>query len=407
VILSVGLVEGRRAIRVELLAPFVDATGRVFPSGRHEIGGPLSLRPEDPARGAFAVEDVTIGIGFHWQREERQVFRGALRVVEGRGLTAINDVPLDEYVTSVISSEMSASCPLELLKAHAVISRSWLLHPRSQPELAGRGNAELLRPGEIIRWYGREAHRLFDVCADDHCQRYQGITKAFSSAARQAVAETAGELLLHRGAVCDARFSKCCGGVSERFRSAWDDREVPYLSPVYDGPPPAPAFAAEPWILGDPPAYCNTEDRTLLALLLPGFDQETRDFFRWTVVLSGEEIRRYVSEKLGVDLGVVRALEPLERGASGRIVRLRISGDGGALVVGKELEIRRALAPTHLYSSAFVVDEVAGRFTLHGAGWGHGVGLCQIGAAVMATQGHDYRQILAHYYPGTSLGSAP
>jgi stage II sporulation protein D len=407
VILSVGLVEGRRTIRVELLAPFVDAAGRVFPSGRHEIGGPLSLRPEDPASGAFAVLDVTIGIGFHWQREERQVFRGALRVVEDRGLTAINDVPLDEYVTSVISSEMSASCPLELLKAHAVISRSWLVHPRSQPEVAGRGNAELLRPGEVIRWYGREAHRLFDVCADDHCQRYQGITKAFSPAAARAVAETAGELLLHRDRICDARFSKCCGGVSERFRSAWDDREVPYLSPVYDGPPPAPAFEAAAWILGDPPAYCNTEDQALLALLLPGFDQETRDFFRWTAVLTGEEIRRHVSEKLGVDLGVVRALEPLERGASGRIVRLRLTGDAGALVVGKELEIRRALAPTHLLSSAFVVDEVAGRFTLHGAGWGHGVGLCQIGAAVMASQGHDYRQILAHYYPGTTLGPAP
>jgi SpoIID/LytB domain protein len=406
VILSVGLVEGRRTIRVELLAPFVDAAGRVYPGGRHEISGPLALRPEDPASAAFAVENVTIGIGFHWQREERQVFRGALRVVEDQGLVAINDVPLDEYVTSVISSEMSASCPLELLKAHAVISRSWLLHPRSRPEGWGRGNAESRRPGEVIRWYGREAHRHFDVCADDHCQRYQGITQAFSPAATQAVAETSGELLLYRGQVCDARFSKCCGGMSESYRSAWDDRDVPYLMPVYDGPPPAPAGDAAAWILGDPPAYCNTEDRALLARLLPGFDQETRDFFRWTVVLSGEEIRRFVHEKLGPDLGVVRALEPLERGASGRIVRLRITGATDTLVVGKELEIRRALAATHLYSSAFVVDEVAGRFTLHGAGWGHGVGLCQIGAAVMATRGHGYREILVHYYPGTTLGSA-
>ncbi len=299
-ILSVGLVEGRRTIHVELLAPFVDEAGRVYPSGRHEISGPLSLRPEDPAGASFAIEDVTIGIGFHWQREERQVFRGALRVVEDQGLVAINDVPLDEYVTSVISSEMSASCPLELLKAHAVISRSWLLHPRSQPEAWGRGNAESRRPGEIIRWYGREAHRHFDVCADDHCQRYQGITKAFSPAATQAVAETAGELLLFRGQICDARFSKCCGGMSESYRSAWDDRDVPYLTSVYDGPPPRPAFEARAWILGDPPAYCNTEDRALLARLLPGFDQETRDFFRWTVVLTGEEIRRHVREKLGV-----------------------------------------------------------------------------------------------------------
>jgi stage II sporulation protein D len=393
-------------IHVELLAAFVDEAGRVYASGRHEIGAPLSLRPEDPASAAFAVEDVMIGIGFHWQRAERQVFRGALRVVEDQGLVAINDVPLDEYVTSVVSSEMSASCPLELLKAHAVISRSWLLHPRSQPEAWGRGNAESRRPGEVIRWYGREAHRLFDVCADDHCQRYQGITKAFSQAATRAVAETAGELLLFHGRICDARFSKCCGGRSEGYRSAWDDRDVPYLVSVYDGPPPAPACEAEAWILGKPSAYCNTEDRALLARLLPGFDQETRDFFRWTVVLSGEEIRRFVHEKLGPDLGVVRALEPLERGASGRIVRLRITGADDTLVVGKELEIRRALAATHLYSSAFVVDEVAGRFTVHGAGWGHGVGLCQIGAAVMATRGHDYRQILAHYYPGTTPGSA-
>ncbi len=405
--LSVGLVEGRRTVRVELLAPFVDEAGRVYPSGRHQVTGALSLRPQDPAGACFAIEDVTIGIGFHWQREERQVFRGALRVVEDRGLVAINDVPLDEYVTSVISSEMSASCPLELLKAHAVISRSWLLHPRDHAGVSGRGNAETRSAGEIIRWYGREAHRLFDVCADDHCQRYQGITKAFSPAATRAVAETASELLLFRGQVCDARFSKCCGGMSERYRSAWDDRDVPYLTPVYDGPPPPPAFEAGPWILGDPPAYCNTRDRELLARLLPGFDQETRDFFRWTIALTGEEIRRHVREKLGVDLGVVRALAPLERGASGRIVRLRLTGDAGTLVVGKELEIRRALAPTHLYSSAFVVDEVAGRFTLHGAGWGHGVGLCQIGAAVMATQGHDYRKILAHYYPGTTLGSVP
>ncbi len=407
--LSVGLVQGRRTIHVELLAPFVDESGRAFASGSHEISGPLVLRPRDPAGAAFAIPDVTIGIGFHWQREERQVFRGALRVVEDRGLVAINDVSLDEYVTSVISSEMSASCPLELLKAHAVISRSWLLHPRGHPEAWGRGNVEQRVPGEIIRWYGREAHRHFDVCADDHCQRYQGVTKAFSPAAERAVAETAGELLLYityGDVICDARFSKCCGGRSERYRSAWDEREVPYLSPVYDGPPPEPAFEASAWILGDPPAWCNTRDPALLGQLLPGFDQETRDFYRWTVVLTGEEIQRYVGEKLGVDLGTVRVLEPLERGDSGRIVRLRIGGDNGTLVVGKELEIRRALAPTHLYSSAFVVDEAADCFTLHGAGWGHGVGLCQIGAAVMATRGHDYRRILAHYYPGTTLGSA-
>ncbi len=404
-ILSVGLVEHRPAIRVELLAAYRDEAGRLWPAGAHELRTPCVLTPLDGAHAAFAIPDVTIGIGFHWQREERQVFRGALRVVEAEGLSAINDVPLEDYVTSVISSEMSASCPLELLKAHAVISRSWLLFPRSRPAASSKGDFTEDGPGVRVRWYGREAHRLFDVCADDHCQRYQGITKTFTPEATQAVAATAGELLLHEGSVCDARFSKCCGGFSEHYRSAWDDRDVPYLTPVYDGPPPAPAAAGPDWILGAPPAYCNTRDQALLARLLPGFDQETRDFYRWTVQRSGEEIRGYVREKLGVDLGVVTALQPLARGASGRIVRLRITGAAGSLVVGKELEIRRALAPTHLYSSAFVVEQRKGGFTLRGAGWGHGVGLCQIGAAVMATQGHDYRTILAHYYAGTKVGA--
>ncbi len=227
--LAVGLVSGRRSIRVELLAPFVDERGRAYPPGYHEIDQPSSLHPEDPAAAAFAIDDVTIGIGFHWQRQERQVFRGALRVIEDQGLVAINEVPLEDYLTSVISSEMSASCPIELLKAHAVMSRSWLIHPKGQPQGRSQGDFESHRPGEILRWYGREAHRHFDVCADDHCQRYQGITKAFSGAATRAVAETAGELLLHEGRICDARFSKCCGGMTERYRSAWDDRDLPYL----------------------------------------------------------------------------------------------------------------------------------------------------------------------------------
>jgi SpoIID/LytB domain protein len=407
--ISVGVVERRLKIRVELMGSFVDDGGRRHPAGPEEITAPVTLRPEDPQAASFAIEDVTIGIGFHWERQERQAFRGALRVVEDGGLTAVNDVPIDDYVASVISSEMSASCPLELLKAHAVISRSWLLHPRRRPEGWGQGNAERRTAGEVVRWYGREAHRLFDVCADDHCQRYQGITKAFTPAAARASAETAGEVLMHAGAVADARFYKCCGGMTEAYRAAWDDRDVPYLVPLYDGPQvQAPAFDAEAWIQSDPPAYCNTHDRTLLAQLLPGFDQETRDFYRWTVTLGGDEIRGFARDKIGIDIGAVTDLQPLARGASGRITRLRLVGERQSLVVGKELEIRRALSPSHLYSSAFVVSrDAAGRFVLRGAGWGHGVGLCQIGAAVMASQGQGYRAILAHYYPGTTLAALP
>jgi stage II sporulation protein D len=405
--IAVGLVEKRQAVPVELQGSFVDESGQRRAAGRHQITGPTTLRPEESPTASFAIDDVTIGIGFHWERKERQVFRGALRIVEDGGLTAINDVPVDEYVASVISSEMSASCPLELLKAHAVISRSWLLHPRSRPESGGQGNVESRPPGEVIRWYGREAHRLFDVCADDHCQRYQGITKAFTPAATRAVAETAGEALVFEGAICDARFSKCCGGRSEGYRAAWDDRDVPYLASVYDGPLPAPPFEPEAWIRGDPPAYCNTRDRQLLAQLLPGFDQETRDFYRWTVSLTGDEIRALVQDKIGVDLGAVTEMTPLERGASGRIVRLRLTGERESLIVGKELEIRRALSPSHLYSSAFVVTREGRRFVLRGAGWGHGVGLCQIGAAVMASQGRGYREILARYYRGTTLSPLP
>jgi stage II sporulation protein D len=401
--ISVGLFQGRKTIALELMGGFVDAAGREVRSGRQVVEGEAAFTPRDPASASFAIDNVTIGVGFHWQRQERQVFRGALRVVrEDAGLTAVNDVPIDEYVTSVISSEMSASCPLELLKAHAVISRSWLLHPRTRPEGWGQGDALVRRPGEVIRWYGREAHRAFDVCADDHCQRYQGITKASTPAAAAAVAATANEALLYGSEICDARFSKCCGGLSEAYGAAWDDRDVPYLVPVYDGRPPAPPFEPERWIRESPPAYCNTRDRELLSRLLPGFDQETLDFYRWTTRLEGEAIRGFVRDKLGVELGAVRDLVPLERGASGRITRLRIVGAQETLVVGKELEIRRALSPTHLYSSAFVVEREGGAFVLRGAGWGHGVGLCQIGAAVMATEGQTYRKVLAHYYPGTT-----
>ena len=399
---SVGLLEGQQAVEVELTGTFTDTFGKPYTAGRHRFTSEVTLTPSDLSSCAFALDDVTIGIGFHWERKERQVFRGAFRLINrAAGLTVINDVPLEEYVTSVISSEMSASCPLELLKAHAVISRSWLWFPKSNPPRTGGG--QRLDSHEIIRWYGREAHLDFDVCADDHCQRYQGITKAFSPAAAEAVRATAGEFLRYNGAICDARFSKCCGGITERYASAWEDEDIPYLESVYDGPAHSHANSHESWIRTSPPAYCNTDDSKLLARVLPGFDQETRDFYRWRVAYTPEELAELIRSRLAVDLGPIRDMQPLARGPSGRIYRLKITGERDFIIIGKELEIRRALSRTHLYSSAFVVDQDSGCFVLTGAGWGHGVGLCQIGAAVIASEGKSYTEILQHYYHGTTV----
>lgn len=391
--LSVGLIEGRRAFEPELLGTFRDAAGRAYGPGRQRFSEPVELHPVDSG-AAFALDDVTIGIGFHWERQERQSFRGGLRIVEqSGGLAAVNDVSLEEYVTSVISSEMSASCPVELLKAHAVVSRSWVMFPKLNPETTGAGNFSKRAGDEITRWYGREAHRDFDVCADDHCQRYQGITKAYSQAVADAVRATESEMLWHAGKVCDARFYKCCGGRTDEYRTAWDDRDVPYLVSFQD-------------VDEKGNVYCDTSDNALLRQILPGFDQETRDFFRWTVKYTGEELRELLRTRLGEDIGVVRELQPLKRGPSGRIIRLALVGESKTLIVGKELEIRRALSRSHLYSSAFEVRREDERFVLEGKGWGHGVGLCQIGAAVMASRGMNYRAILAHYYPLTSVGKS-
>ena len=402
---AVGLIEGRSAVEVELTGTFADASGQPYSSGRYRLTSEITLIPTDMASCAFALDDVTIGIGFHWERKERQAFHGALRLVRREaGLTAINEVALEEYVTSVISSEMSASCPLELLKAHAVISRSWLWFPKASPARGRRAPSANPDANEIVRWYGREAHPDFDVCADDHCQRYQGITKAFAPAVADAVRATAGEFLRYRGEICDARFSKSCGGITERYATAWEDEAIPYLESVYDGSAQPPAHTAETWIRSNPPAYCNADDADLLTRVLPGFDQETRDFFRWRVAYTREELADLIRSRLDVDLGPIRDLQPLARGPSGRIYRLKIVGARDHLVIGKELEIRRALSRSHLYSSAFVVDQDSGRFVLSGAGWGHGVGLCQIGAAVMAGAGKSYTDILRHYYRGATVG---
>jgi stage II sporulation protein D len=404
---SVGLIEGQSAVEVELTGgTFMDTSGKPYKTGRYRFTSEITLTPAELASCAFALDEVMIGIGFHWQRNERQVFRGALRLVKRRaGLTVVNDVPLEEYVTSVISSEMSASCPLELLKAHAVISRSWLWFPKANPRRSGKVQTQTLDSHEIVRWYGREAHADFDVCADDHCQRYHGVTKAFSSAAAEAVRATAGEFLRYHGVICDARFSKCCGGITERYPTAWEDEDIPYLRSVYDGPAQSGSYSPEEMIRSNPPVFCNTEDSALLSRLLPVFDRETRDFYRWRVEFTLEELADVISSRLAVDLGPIRDVQALARGPSGRIYRLKISGQRDYIIVGKELEIRRALSRTHLYSSAFVVDREPGRFILRGAGWGHGVGLCQIGAAVMANAGRTYTEILKHYYPGTTISA--
>lgn len=400
---AVGLIERRSAVEIELIGTFTDTFDKDYGPGRYKFTSEVTLTPADLASCAFALDDVTIGIGFHWERQERQVFRGAFRLVQlEAGLTVINDIPLEEYVTSVISSEMSASCPLELLKAHAVISRSWLWFPKANPPRHG-ATQSAGDSHEIMRWYGREAHPDFDVCADDHCQRYQGITKAFAPAAAAAVRATAGEFLRYHGAICDARFAKSCGGITERYGTAWEDGTIPYLDSVYDGPAQSSANDLEEWIRSNPAAYCNTDDAELLARVLPGFDQETRDFYRWQVRYTPEELTDLIKSRLGVDLGPIRAMEALARGPSGRIYRLKIIGERDYITVGKELEIRRALSRTHLYSSAFVIDQAPGQFILRGAGWGHGVGLCQIGAAVMANDGKTYAEILQHYYRGTTV----
>jgi SpoIID/LytB domain protein len=404
VLVSVGLIERQSAVEVELAGTFADTSGEPYTPGRYRFTSEITLTPSDPGSCAFALDEVTIGIGFHWERKERQVFRGALRIVKrDAGLTVINDVSLEEYVTSVISSEMSASCPLELLKAHAVISRSWLWFPKANPVPVERGRSHDLDANEVLRWYGREAHPDFDVCADDHCQRYQGITKAFSPAAAEAVRATAGEFLRYNGAICDARFSKCCGGITERYATAWEDKDIPYLKSILDGPAQSGLDSPETWIRSNPPAYCNTNDSELLSRVLPGFDQETRDFYRWRVAYTPEELTDLIRSRLAVDLGPIRDLQALARGPSGRIYRLKLTGERDYIIIGKELEIRRALSRTHLYSSAFVVDNESGRFVLRGAGWGHGVGLCQIGAAVMANSGKTYTDILQHYYRGTTV----
>lgn len=426
--LSVGIMSGKE-IEFEIFSDGAGVRKAVLREGKIDYGGilydelhfggrTLSTRFAEPS---FRLYGVTIGVDFHWERKEDQVFAGTLKIVVDKGrLHAINIIGVEDYLLSVISSEMSADASEEFLKAHAVISRSWVMAQIASPgtcmapevpegldnvpalvswlDSQRYGNAEdgdLRQVHEYVKWYDHDDHRLFDVCADDHCQRYQGLTRATGEKVGKAIDATWGKVLEYEGVLCDARFSKCCGGRMERFATCWEDRDYPYLQPLPDTPGHAE----------DGRCFCDTDDRKILSQVLNNYDQETVDFYRWTVMYDNAELSSLIERKSGIRLGHIESLEPLERGESGRIYKLKIVGSEKTMVVGKELEIRRILSETHLKSSAFDVTVDGGRIVLNGWGWGHGVGLCQIGAAVMASEGYGYKEILSHYYPGAVLVS--
>ena len=429
---KVGIVSGQK-IHFSLNKPYLAKGETVI--GEQEVefseGGvlwngnqysSLTFHPQS-ADASFSLSDVTIGVNFHWERKETQTFLGTLRfVVESDKICAINELPVEKYLESVISSEMSATSSLELLKAHAVISRSWLLaQMKKRRDVAESGNnffSFTKKEDMLIRWYDREDHTIFDVCADDHCQRYQGITKETSPHVAEAIRQTKGQVLLDGDEICDARFSKCCGGVTEEFQYCWEDTPKNYLTAVRDIalgiestlPNLTNEEEAEKWIRFNPPAFCNTQDKRILSQVLNDYDQETVDFYRWKVTLTQEKLQQLIADRLKMDLGSVLDMKSVERGTSGRISKLQIIGTAKTFTIGKELEIRRTLSDSHLLSSAFIVDKydideqgVPQRFELIGAGWGHGVGLCQIGAAVMGEEGYLYDAILLHYYQGAEI----
>ena len=385
--------------------------GKLFFNGC--IYDSLCFVPKDDG-SRFLLYDVVIGVNFHWQRKENQFFTGELHfIVEDGEVRAVNRLPVEDYLVSVISSEMSATSSLELLKAHTIISRSWLYAQLQRSEKMQQSVLGWENEDEIIRWYAREDHTLFDFCADDHCQRYQGVTRAANPNVERAVRETDDIVLKYDGEVCDARFSKCCGGVTERFSACWENEDYDYLRALRDCgddeslPDLTNEASAREWIESEPQAFCSNADKGVLSQVLNGYDQETNDFYRWRVEYTQEELSQLIKRRSGVDFGTIIDLQPVERAASGRLVKLRVVGSKRTVTVGKELEIRRWLSESHLYSSAFVVDKVEKDgvpcFVLKGAGWGHGVGLCQIGAAVMGEKGYTYEQILKHYYPGAVL----
>lgn len=362
----------------------------------------------------FTLFQVPIGTQFHWERREDQTFGKGdliLRLRSDRTLTAIHELGIEDYLRSVISSEMNEKAPKEFLKAHAILSRSWVL-ARKMGERKREGflpnlTNQTKKEEEIIRWYGKEEHEFFDVCSQDHCQRYYGFPMSLSRKVEEAVRETSGEVMIFQDEICDARYSKCCGGITEEFSTAWEDKKIPYLKSISDGTisyrPIQEEKEASLWIHSSPEAYCNLKDKTLLEEILSPVDRQTEDFFRWRVEYPQNELEEILREKSGVDFGTLKEITPLRRGPSGRIFLLKIVGSKSSLVVGKELEIRRWLSRSHLYSSAFAITREADRFIFHGAGWGHGVGLCQIGAAVMALRGFSAEEILKHYFRGVEI----
>jgi len=371
---------------------------------------------------SFLIRDVIIGIQFHWQQKENQRFQGSLKlIIENDQITAINLIPIEDYLTSVISSEMSATSSEELLKAHSIISRSWVLAQVEKNQIiettSNKYSTKYETDDELIRWYDREDHKNYDVCADDHCQRYQGVTRLVAHNAQEAVAFTRGLVLKYEDKICDTRFSKSCGGISESFENVWEPVVHPYLKSIVDNKFEPEGFdmdltkesSAAKWIKSNPEAFCNTSDEKVLKQVLVSYDRNTKDFYRWKVEYTADEISGLINSKSGFDFGKIIDLIPLQRGLSGRIIRLKIIGTKKTFIVGKELEIRRLLSKSHLYSSAFIVenknnvDGIPQNWILYGAGWGHGVGLCQIGAAVMSEMGYEFDEILLHYFKGAQI----
>ncbi len=427
--IEVGIMSARE-IDFEILSDGAGPQKAILREGKIEYDGALYdelyFGAQTPstmfAEPSFVLRGVTIGVNFHWERKEDQKFAGALKIIVNKDrLTAINIVGVEDYLLSVISSEMSAAASEEFLKAHAVISRSWLM---AQITAARNGKRKEIPAGvtdlqsltthlygimnlaaasgddgihEYVKWYDHEDHKKFDVCADDHCQRYQGLTRAVGETVRKVIDSTWGQVLTYEGELCDARFSKCCGGRMEKFSTCWDDMDYPYLQALHDSPGHSDSEKC----------FCDTRDKEILSQVLNNYDQETVDFYRWTVEYEKSYLSDLIERRSGVRIGELLSLEPLERGESGRICKLKIVGSEKTMIVGKELEIRRILSESHLKSSAFDVEMHPDKVILHGSGWGHGVGLCQIGAAVMATRGYTYCQILGHYYPGTLLTAVP
>ncbi len=438
-LINVGILTDKK-IKFELYGDFSSYGFKHFFSGRYEaeivndrivckgdkdkieITDEIIFEPQDTEIESFLIRDVVIGVKFHWERKEKQRFTHSLKLLKDNGnIIVINIIPIEKYLMSVISSEMSAKCSMQMLKATAVVSRSWLLAQIEKSKTIKTEHTNyksgFQSEDELIKWYDREDHKLFDVCADDHCQRYQGVTKMTSDAVRKAVEQTSGIVLLEGDKILDARFSKSCGGISESFENVWEPVKHPSLSAVYDYKFIADDYNddftkeenAVKWIRENPPAFCNTSDPKILNQILLDYDQETKDFYRWKVEFTQNQLSDLIKRKSGIDFGQIKDLIPVERGFSSRLVKLKIVGTNKTLTIGKELEIRRTLSETHLYSSAFIVekfgdvDGVPEKFILRGAGWGHGVGLCQIGAAVMAEQGYQFDEIAIHYFKGAVL----